>query len=214
MNRRSALGACAALAAWSLAERAASAQVKIERVVTKIGRNHGHELVVSPADVKAGVTKTYDLTGTSGHAHEVTLGADDFKQLAAGQVLRMPATRYNGVGHLHRVLVKVAPLVDPPESVNVCEVTFSGKDDHELVVSAPDLAAGAEKVFDIQGIAPHAHALTLAAGDFEKLKAGAQIKVRSTAGDSDDHTHLVFVRYSMGGPESPPKPPRDVDRGR
>ncbi len=200
MNRRNVLKACAALAAVSLAPRAARAQAKVERVIARVGRNHGHELTVSPADVTAGVAKTYDLSGTSGHAHEVTLSADDFKQLQAGKVLRMPSTRYNGAGHLHRLLVKTGPLVDPPESVNVCEATFSGKDDHELIVSAPDLAAGAEKVFDVQGIAPHGHSLTIAAADFEKLRAGTQIKVRSTAGDSDDHTHLVFVRYATKKP--------------
>jgi hypothetical protein len=205
MNRRAALGACAALAAAPILARTARAgDVKVERVVAKVGRNHGHALVVSPADVlagvKSGVARTYDLSGTSGHAHEVTLTAEDFKQLQAGATLRMPSTRYAGNGHLHRLLIKAAPLVDPPESVAVCEATFSGKDDHELVVSAPDLAGGVEKTLDVQGIAPHAHAVTLTAGDFERLRSGAEIKVRTTRGDVDDHTHLVFVRHPIKKP--------------
>ncbi len=207
MNRREALGACAALAALPLpfVQRIALAQPKlaqpkIERVVAKVAKNHGHELLVTPADVTAAVAKTYDLTGTSGHAHEITLTADDFKKLQAGAPVRMPSTRYDGRGHLHRVLVKVAPAIDPPESVSACDVTISGQDDHELVVSAVDIAAGAEKTFDMKGIAPHGHALTIAAGDFEQIRAGKQIKVRSTAGSDDDHTHLVFVRVAAKKP--------------
>src|SRR5512140_3293679 len=120
MDRRDALKACAAVATSLVAARPARAdEVKIERVVGKVGRNHGHTLVVSPADVKAGVTRTYDLTGTSRHAHEVTLTADDFKKLQGGAPVRMPSTRYEGRGHLHRVLVKIAPAVDPPEAISV-----------------------------------------------------------------------------------------------
>ena len=76
--------------------------------------------------MKAGVAKTYDLTGTSGHAHEITLSADDFKKLAAGDSVRMPSTRYDGKGHRHRVWIKTAPAVDPPGSASVVEVIFSG----------------------------------------------------------------------------------------
>jgi hypothetical protein len=201
MNRRHALQACTVIAVTALGETTARAEPKIERVIARVGRNHGHELVVSPADVRAGVPRTYDLTGTSGHAHEVTLTADHFKELQAGGVLRMPSTRYQsaqGAGHLHRLLVKMGPLVDPPESINACDVAIGGKDDHELVVSASDLAAGAEKTFDIQGIAPHGHRVTITAGDFEKLRAGTQIRLRSTEGD--DHTHLVFVSHLLKKP--------------
>ncbi|MFT3776167.1 MAG: hypothetical protein QM820_63295 [Minicystis sp.] len=199
MNRRKLLQVCAAIATSSLASRGAHAgPVKVERVIGKVGRNHGHALVVSPADVMAAVTKTYDIAGTSGHSHEVTITADDFKKLQAGEILRMPATRYEGRGHLHRVLVKTAPAVDPPEALSVVEVTFSGKDDHELVISAPDMAAKVEKTFDMQGIAPHAHAVKLTPADFEKLLAGKDLTLHSTIGD--DHTHAVYIKYPTKKP--------------
>jgi hypothetical protein len=201
MNRRKALGACAALATLPLVERAARADdVKVERVIGKVAKNHGHALVVSPADVKAGVAKTYDLTGSSGHLHEITLTADDFKKLQAGDPVRMPSTRFDGRGHLHRVWLKAAPAVDPPGSASVVEVIFSGQDDHELVVTAGDIAAKADKTYDIQGVAAHEHALTLAAADFEKLAAGKEVKVRTTVGSDDGHTHLVFVRHPLKKP--------------
>jgi hypothetical protein len=201
MNRRKALGAVAALATLPLVECAARADdVKVERVVSKVAKNHGHALVVSPADVKAGVARTYDLTGTSGHLHEVTLTADDFKKLAAGEPVRMPSTRFDGRGHRHRVLLRAAPAVDPPGSAAVCEVIFSGQDDHELVVTAGDIAARADKTYDIQGIADHVHTLTIAAADFEKLAAGTEVKVRTTVGSDDGHTHLVFVRHPQKKP--------------
>ena len=193
MHRRNILKACAALAAAPLVARVAHADpAKVERVIGKVGRNHGHTLVVPPADVIAAVAKTYDISGTSGHAHEVTLTADDFKRLQAGQVIRMPSTRYDGRGHLHRVLVKTAPAVDPPESISAVEATFSGKDDHELVIPAADLAAKVDKTYDMQGIAPHAHAVTVTAADFAKLLAGKDVTLHSTIGD--EHGHAVYIR--------------------
>jgi hypothetical protein len=196
--RRNALQVVAAVAAFPVALRRAEAFDKVERVIAKVARNHGHVLAVTPADVMAAVTKTYDINGTSGHPHEVTLSADDFKKLRAGEVLRMPTTRYQGQGHLHRVLVKTAPAIDPPESIPVVDVSISGKDDHELVISAPDMAAKVDKTFDMQGPAPHGHTLTVTTADFEKLLAGKEIMLRSSFGD--DHTHAVVLRYTMKKP--------------
>jgi hypothetical protein len=195
MYRRNALQACAAVLAFPLAERRAVAADKIERVVAKVGRNHGHVLAVSVADVLAGVPKTYDINGTSGHSHEVTLSAEDFKTLQAGGVVRMPASRYDGRGHLHRVMVKTAPAIDPPEAINVVDVVIAGKDDHELVIGAPHMAAKADATFDIQGIAPHGHSVTVTAADFEKLLAGKEVRVQSTQGD--DHSHAVILHYPI-----------------
>jgi hypothetical protein len=186
------------VAAFPLFARRVEAADKIERVIAKVGRNHGHVLAVTPADVMAAITKTYDVNGTSGHAHEVTLTADDFKKLQAGEVLRMPTTRYQGQGHLHRVLVRTAPAIDPPESIPVVDVSISGKDDHELVISAPDMAAKVDKTFDMQGPAPHGHTLTLTTADFEKLLASKEIMLRSSFGD--DHTHAVVLRYPIKKP--------------
>lgn len=49
-----------------------------------IGNNHGHVLVVSKAEVVAGVEKTYDIMGTATHTHSVTVTAAMFAQLQGG----------------------------------------------------------------------------------------------------------------------------------
>jgi hypothetical protein len=167
-------------------------------VVAKVGSNHGHVFQVTLADVNAGVPRTYDLTGSAGHGHSVTLDADVFARLRTGEVVRMPSTRD---GHLHRLLVKLAPAVDPPELANVCEIKIGGKDDHELAVTASDMAARADRSYDIQGVAPHNHTVRLAASDFERLAKGERLAVNSSmASPGEDHYHVVFIRYPGDGP--------------
>jgi hypothetical protein len=46
-----------------------------------IGSNHGHTINVSQADVDAAVDKTYDIAGTAGHNHTVTVTATGFRQV-------------------------------------------------------------------------------------------------------------------------------------
>ena len=122
------------------------------------------------------------------------LSADDFKTLQAGGVVRTPASRYEGHGHLHRVLVKTAPAVDPPEAVTVVDAIISGKDDHALVIGAPHMTVKVDATFDIQEIAPHGHTVTVTAADFERLLAGGEVRLQSSLGD--DHSHAVMVRYA------------------
>ncbi len=161
------------------------------RVVTRVGRNHGHLLQVSLDEVKAGVEKTYDLAGTAGHSHAVTLTADDFKRLGAGEILRMACSRDGG--HAHRLYVRCAPAVDPPESVNVCAVEIGGKDDHEMIINAADMAAKADRTYDVQGVAGHTHAVQVTSADFQSLARGEQVVLKTSPGDG--HFHFVYVRY-------------------
>lgn len=49
-----------------------------------ITANHDHTLVVTMDDVTAGVAKSYDTAGNSGHPHWIQLTAEDFTVLAAG----------------------------------------------------------------------------------------------------------------------------------
>lgn len=70
---------------------------------TQIGTNHGHTITVSVADVTAAANKTYDITGSGGHAHSVTVTAAQFGQIAAGQTLNITST--SGGGHTHVVTV-------------------------------------------------------------------------------------------------------------
>ena len=68
-----------------------------------IGSNHGHTLVVPEADVLAAADVTYDISGTSGHTHSVTIGGADFAVLAAGGSLTLEST--DGSSHTHSVTV-------------------------------------------------------------------------------------------------------------
>lgn len=169
------------------------AKEPFSRVVARVGRNHGHVLTVAFADVAAGVEKSYDLAGSAGHPHTVTLSPDDMKSLLAGQIFRAKSTRDKQ--HAHRVLVQCAPAVDPPEWVSACEATFSGKDEHELVIPAADVAAQSEKTYDVQGIAGHAHQITLTPADFQKLVKGEALSIVTSRLAEDAHLHVVFIQY-------------------
>jgi hypothetical protein len=165
------------------------------RVIGRLGRNHGHELTVSFADVTEGAEKTYALAGPSGHSHSVTLSADDMKSLLAGKVLRTKTTSDNG--HAHRVVARCAPPVDPPEWVNVCKFSSSGKDEHEIVITAADMSAKVGKTYDIQGLAGHAHEVTLSAADFEKLLKRGPVTLQSSRDPKDAHLHTVTIEYRV-----------------
>lgn len=73
------------------------------QVLATIAANHGHALVVSRADLSAGEEKTYDITGSAGHAHSVTLRAADFDILREYGTLTVQST--TGSGHSHSVMV-------------------------------------------------------------------------------------------------------------
>lgn len=163
------------------------------RVIGKIGKNHGHVLTIAFADVQAGTEKVYEIGAASGHPHTVTLSPDNMKTLLTGQNLRTTSSKDRQ--HQHRILVKCAPAVDPPEWINAVTTEFSGKDEHELVVTAADLAAKVEKTYDVQGIAGHAHQVTISAADFEKLaKAGNTKMFTSRADDGHDHLAVIYNR--------------------
>lgn len=170
-------------------------KTSFSRVIGRLGRNHGHVLTVSFADVTKGAEKTYDLTAASGHAHTVTLSADEMKSLLSGKVVRTKSTTDRG--HAHRVVARCAPPVDPPEWINVCKFSSSGKDEHEIVITAADMSAKAEKTYDIQGLAGHAHEVTLSTADFEKLLKGGPVTLHSTRDPDDAHLHTVSIEYHV-----------------
>ncbi len=68
-----------------------------------IGTNHGHTLEVTQDDVTAGVDKTYDIQGSSMHAHMVTITAADFANLAGGGTVMVTST--TGAAHTHQITV-------------------------------------------------------------------------------------------------------------
>jgi hypothetical protein len=69
----------------------------------QVGTNHGHAISVSVADLNAGADKTYDITGSSPHAHSVTITAAMFTMLKANTSITVTST--SGGGHTHTVTV-------------------------------------------------------------------------------------------------------------
>lgn len=71
-----------------------------------IGSNHGHTLSVSKSDVDAGSEKTYDIMGSSGHTHSVTVTSAHFASLKDNSSVNITST--SGNGHTHSVTVSCA----------------------------------------------------------------------------------------------------------
>lgn len=74
--------------------------------VSTIGANHGHVLMVSKADVAAGVAKTYDIHGTANHTHSVTVSAAMFTMLQANTTVMTVSTTDSN--HNHPITVMCA----------------------------------------------------------------------------------------------------------
>ena len=72
---------------------------------TVIQSNHAmaHVVVVPLADVDAGATKTYTLTGNTDHSHNLTITGAQFTQIKNGQTLSLTTT--SGGAHTHTVSV-------------------------------------------------------------------------------------------------------------
>jgi hypothetical protein len=75
---------------------------------TTIGGNHGHVLMVSKADVVAGVDKTYDITGAATHAHSVTITAALFTMLRNNTMIMITSTSGGNPAHTHAIAVMCA----------------------------------------------------------------------------------------------------------
>ncbi|HEY5938574.1 MAG TPA: hypothetical protein VIU61_28175 [Kofleriaceae bacterium] len=70
---------------------------------TTIGGNHGHSFVVPPADVAAGVEKSYNIKGGSAHPHTVVVTAAMFADLKMNKVVT--ANSSEDADHIHTVTV-------------------------------------------------------------------------------------------------------------
>jgi len=70
-----------------------------------IAANHGHTLVVSKADIAAGVDKMYSIQGTSLHDHLVMVTAAQFAMLAANTSISVQSTV---TIHSHAVTISCA----------------------------------------------------------------------------------------------------------
>lgn len=70
-----------------------------------ISANHGHALTVSSADVQAATPKTYDIQGSAGHPHSVTLTATHFQTLSQNGRVTVSSSLGD---HVHSVTVSCA----------------------------------------------------------------------------------------------------------
>ena len=66
-----------------------------------VSANHGHEAVITSAELAAGNAITLDITGTADHPHTVMLSMDEVAMIEAGDTVAK-ASSTDG-GHLHTV---------------------------------------------------------------------------------------------------------------
>jgi hypothetical protein len=71
-----------------------------------ISRDPKHNLVIPRADIEAGVTTTYDIQGTSGHPHFVTLEPEHFAAILRGETVTLKSSR--DAFHTHDVTILCA----------------------------------------------------------------------------------------------------------
>ena len=68
-----------------------------------INGNHGHVLVVTAADLSEGVEKSYNIAGSAGHSHSVTVTAAQFATLRDDGAVTVQST--TSTGHSHSITV-------------------------------------------------------------------------------------------------------------
>lgn len=73
--------------------------------VVAIAGNHGHDLIITKAEIEAGVAQTYDIQGGATHAHEVTLTDAQLAMLKANQPVTVTSTP---TGHAHTITITCA----------------------------------------------------------------------------------------------------------
>lgn len=73
---------------------------------SSISSNHGHDLAVPISDIEAGIPKDYNIGGSAGHDHTVSVSTDNFSQLKSNNSISV--TSSSGDGHTHQVTVSCA----------------------------------------------------------------------------------------------------------
>lgn len=71
-------------------------------------QNHTHSLTVSKEDVSAGTTKTYNLSESADHIHQVTLDDSDFQALKDNPGESLSKISSTDSGHSHNITVACA----------------------------------------------------------------------------------------------------------
>ncbi|MEW5742665.1 MAG: hypothetical protein AB1938_27355, partial [Myxococcota bacterium] len=73
---------------------------------TNISSNHGHALMVPAADFQATGDRTYNIQGTSGHPHTITLTEAQRATILGGGTVTVTSSQ--DAGHTHSVTVACA----------------------------------------------------------------------------------------------------------
>lgn len=84
---------------------------------------------------------------------------------------------------------------DGPPAVPNCQqngtkITIDANHGHAMTVSKADVVAGAEKIYDIEGVSGHVHLVTVTAAMFTVLQNNMQVTVSSS---NDGHIHDVTI---------------------
>ncbi len=74
------------------------------KVVNGIQNNHGHILVIPYEDVIQGTEKNYNIQGSSGHPHLLTIRAEDFGRLRTEFVIELESSE--DFGHVHSIKIE------------------------------------------------------------------------------------------------------------
>ena len=172
-------------------EAAPAEALVCERVVTIVGRNHGHELLLKEEDILAQAQKVYSLRGSSSHDHQLVVSPEEFALVGLGQILRKK-TEF-GAGHRHRILIRCEPEVLPPDMVSACRAVIAGEDGHEVVIPESHVRGGVDRLYDVQGVSGHTHALAIQTTDFQLLLAGQKLDL--TTQSAAGHFHHVYIEY-------------------
>lgn len=78
-------------------------------------------------------------------------------------------------------------------AMNGTSATIGSNHGHTITVSASDVAAGADKTYDITGTSAHAHSVTVTAANFATLQSNANGSIMVTSTSGGGHTHSVTI---------------------
>ena len=81
------------------------AQAETSSLRSSISANHGHQLVVTQAELFAAGPATYGIQGDSGHGHEIEVTKEILETLSASKVVEIEST--SDFGHSHIVRIEI-----------------------------------------------------------------------------------------------------------
>ena len=78
-------------------------------------------------------------------------------------------------------------------AVNGTNATIGSNHGHTITVTAADVAAGADKTYDIMGTAGHTHSVMITGAQFQTLQSNANGSIMVVSSSSSAHTHDVTI---------------------